>query len=61
VHPQALRHRDRLAYQVRALSGCHRTAAVAAAGFLASSLIVVAGGRAGTVRVTIPLTSWFGC
>lgn len=60
MHPLASRHRDRWAYQVRALSRCHRTAAVAAAGFLASSLIVVAGGRAGTVRVTIPLTSWFG-
>jgi hypothetical protein len=38
----------------------HPTAAIAAAGFAASTLIVVAGGLAGTVRVAIPLTTWFG-
>lgn len=38
----------------------HPTAWYAAAGFAASVLTVVAGGRVGTVRVTIPLTTWFG-
>jgi hypothetical protein len=32
----------------------------AAAGFLASALAVVAGGQAGVVGTTTPLTSWFG-
>ena len=43
---------------VRALR--HPTAWFAAAGFVASALIVVAGGRVGTVQVNIPLTTWFG-
>jgi hypothetical protein len=38
----------------------HPTAWFAAAGFTASLLTVVAGGRVGTVQVNIPLTTWFG-
>jgi hypothetical protein len=38
----------------------HPTAWFGAAGFAASVLIVVAGGRVGTVQVNIPLTTWFG-
>lgn len=38
----------------------HSTLRYAGAGFAASLLIVVAGGHIGTVRVTIPLTTWFG-
>ncbi len=33
---------------------------LAAGGFVAACLIVVAGGRIGTVKSVIPLTSWFG-
>jgi hypothetical protein len=40
--------------------GWHPTAGYALAGFAAATLAVIAGGRTGTVRVTIPLTSWFG-
>ena len=38
----------------------HPTAVIAATGFAASVLTVLAGGRAGTVRIAIPLTTWFG-
>jgi hypothetical protein len=38
----------------------HSTLRYAGAGFAASLLIVLAGGHIGTVRVTIPLTTWFG-
>jgi hypothetical protein len=38
----------------------HPTAWFAAAGFAASTLTVVAGGRVGTVQVNIPLSTWFG-
>jgi hypothetical protein len=38
----------------------HPTTVVAGAGFAASTLTVLAGGRVGTVRTTIPLTTWFG-
>jgi hypothetical protein len=38
----------------------HPTAWFAVTGFIASVVIVVAGGRVGTVRVNIPLTTWFG-
>jgi alpha-1,6-mannosyltransferase len=61
VRRPASTHRGYRARRVwAALSPRHRTAAVAAAGFVVSALIVVAGGRTGTVRVTIPLTTWFG-
>src|SRR5438445_11125944 len=33
---------------------------LAIAGFLAASLTVVAGGRVGTVKSVIPLTTWLG-
>lgn len=48
--------RSRVAGQVRA----HPHAALAVAGFVAGSVTVVAGGRIGTVRTTIPLTNWLG-
>jgi hypothetical protein len=38
----------------------HPTAWFAAAGFAASALTVVAGGRVGTIQINIPLTTWFG-
>lgn len=38
----------------------YSTAWFAAAGFAASALTVVAGGHVGTVRVNIPLSTWFG-
>ena len=38
----------------------HPTAAVAVAGFAASALTVIAGGRTGTVPGAVPLTTWFG-
>ncbi|HEY3716184.1 MAG TPA: polyprenol phosphomannose-dependent alpha 1,6 mannosyltransferase MptB [Jatrophihabitantaceae bacterium] len=40
--------------------GGQTTAAYAAAGFAASTLIVLAGGHVGTARFTTPLTDWFG-
>ena len=43
-----------------ALARRHLTVLVAAAGCAASTLTVLAGGRTGTVRVSIPLTTWFG-
>ncbi|MDQ2750284.1 MAG: polyprenol phosphomannose-dependent alpha 1,6 mannosyltransferase MptB [Actinomycetota bacterium] len=42
--------------QVRSHSGT----ALAFAGFLAASTVVIAGGRVGTVKATIPLTDWMG-
>ena len=38
----------------------HPTAVVAAAGFAASALTVLSGGRSATVPGAIPLTTWFG-
>jgi hypothetical protein len=38
----------------------HPTASLGGAGFVAAWLTVVAGGRVGTVKSVIPLTSWFG-
>lgn len=48
--------RSRAGRQVRG----HPFGSLAVAGFLASCLTVVAGGRIGTVKTTIPLTDWFG-
>ncbi|MDT4978440.1 MAG: alpha,6-mannosyltransferase [Pseudonocardiales bacterium] len=38
----------------------HPATALAIAGFIAASVVVVAGGRIGTVKATIPLTTWLG-
>lgn len=46
--------------RAREVLAAHRVAALAVGGFLAGWLIVVAGGRVGTVKSVIPLTSWLG-
>lgn len=38
----------------------HSATALALTGFMAASVVVVAGGRVGTVKSTIPLTDWMG-
>lgn len=45
---------------VRAVILAHPAIALAAAGFTAGWITVLAGGRVGTVKSVIPLTSWFG-
>lgn len=45
---------------LRALILAHPTSALAAAGFAAGCTTVIAGGRVGTVKSVIPLSSWFG-
>src|SRR5437773_2551986 len=57
THPTGL---TALTAKAIARFGWHPTIGYALAGFAAATLTVVAGGRTGTVRVTIPLTSWFG-
>jgi hypothetical protein len=45
---------------VRAALRARPSLSLAVAGFLAASLTVVAGGRVGTVKSVIPLTTWLG-
>jgi hypothetical protein len=60
THRQMWADGGRVAATVLGRTRQHPTAAIAAAGFAASTLTVLAGGRAGTVRIAIPLTTWFG-
>jgi hypothetical protein len=54
---------DSVQHAARAAHGWvrgHPAASLAAAGFAAGWLTVISGGRVGTVRTVIPLTSWLG-
>jgi hypothetical protein len=50
----------RAAVFVRDQIRSHPATALAFSGFVAATVIVVAGGRVGTVKATIPLTDWMG-
>jgi alpha-1,6-mannosyltransferase len=45
---------------LRAMIRAHPSVTLGAAGFVAGWVTVIAGGRVGTVKSVIPLTSWFG-